>query len=317
MAQRQNKRQRYEDSGPTSYASDDLQEVHDLLKLPETLLSPALTALFSLYRNKIDKSIKDNVIVVHDVEDMYVEQMSLVMDCLPHFEPQQILSVLSRTKGSVERAIDILLTEGAEHTASVTNSVPTTDQVIDLQLIEQQRAFLELLPSKLSLMNEIRQCENTYARHFALKKQLEIEKSDLQIDIIEEDAEEEQKQLSEKIKNERRLIEKRQQEERMSLNVKFYVKGELEVLNNYLRNKVNNIHRVKLTASHTFDCLAEEIHFRIAESQFVRSNTPVNIDFVEYIVNPKTVFEFQQKKEELAKKHGFRLESMKPLLLFQ
>jgi hypothetical protein len=64
---------------------------------------------------------------------------------------------------------------------------------------------------------------------------------------------------------------------------------------------------------------AEEIHFRICESQFHRwnnSQTNYSLTSAEYIVNPALVKNFIETKQKLAKKHGFLLESMKPLLLF-
>jgi hypothetical protein len=62
----------------------------------------------------------------------------------------------------------------------------------------------------------------------------------------------------------------------------------------------------------------EDIHFRICQSQYSRwtMNKLVTISEVQYILNPMHYKTFQLAKEKLAKKHGFLLESMKPLLLF-
>ena len=96
--------------------------------------------------------------------------------------------------------------------------------------------------------------------------------------------------------------------------------GEKEVLNGNLMN----IKTYRITPKNTFNLDAEDIHFRICESQFTRwSATGGNyggqgytVSEVQYIVNPALFKTFQNAKEKLAKRHGFLLESMKPLLLF-
>ena len=60
---------------------------------------------------------------------------------------------------------------------------------------------------------------------------------------------------------------------------------------------------------------AGDIHYRICESQ-MRRWSPNSISEIEYIVNPHHRIVFEKAKEKLAKRHGFLLESMKPLLLF-
>lgn len=72
-----------------------------------------------------------------------------------------------------------------------------------------------------------------------------------------------------------------------------------------------------------FDLEGEQIHYRFCESQFHRlgsspqyaSSYPTAcISEVEYVVNTILMDRFNKCKKELAKKHGFMIESMKPLL---
>lgn len=124
--------------------------------------------------------------------------------------------------------------------------------------------------------------------------------------------------LQKKLDHERRLIEKKMKEDKMQRSTRFFCKGEVQALQN------KKMVRYALTKTNVFDCDAEQIHFRIAESQFQRQGTTTlygnagsyRITNVEYIVNPELVAKFNQCKIDLAQKHGFLVESMKPLLLF-
>jgi hypothetical protein len=122
-----------------------------------------------------------------------------------------------------------------------------------------------------------------------------------------------------KLKREREMLDKRMREDAQRKNVVFYVKGEKEALQG------SDMKRWKYTPSNVFDCTAEDIHFRICESQFHRFMSSVNyspdqaaysVGEVEYIVNPKVVKDFNQGKLDLSKKHDFLVESMKPVILF-
>mmetsp|Transcript_2972 Transcript_2972/g.11366 ORF Transcript_2972/g.11366 Transcript_2972/m.11366 type:complete len:459 (-) Transcript_2972:265-1641(-) len=80
-------------------------------------------------------------------------------------------------------------------------------------------------------------------------------------------------------------------------------------------------HRYMLHRSNLFDMSAENIHFRIAESQFHRflaaqMGSNYDVTNVEYIVNSKVREKFESARQRLAEKHGFMLESMKPVILF-
>jgi hypothetical protein len=104
-------------------------------------------------------------------------------------------------------------------------------------------------------------------------------------------------------------------ESKQSRNVEFFVKGEKDVL------KGSSIQRWMFTPESTFDLEAEQIHFRIAESQFQRflatqGNVSYNLTQIEYIVNPDIVRKFKESKTRLAKRHGFLEESMKPIYMF-
>jgi len=83
--------------------------------------------------------------------------------------------------------------------------------------------------------------------------------------------------------------------------------------------------RYNLLPTCQFDMEGEQLHYRFCESQFHRLQTSpqyvgsyphARLVEVDYIVNPTIISKFNQCKKELAQKHGFMLESMKPLLLF-
>ncbi|KAF0973394.1 hypothetical protein FDP41_008098 [Naegleria fowleri] len=136
------------------------------------------------------------------------------------------------------------------------------------------------------------------------------------------------------IEQERKLVEKRLLEEKKHRNVRFYCKGELEYLQQWNavfssgEKKPSNLEELRkysLRPTNVFDLEGEQIHYRFCESQFHRlgaspayasSYPTAYISEVEYVVNPNIMNRFNNCKKELAKKHGFLLESMKPLLLF-
>ena len=76
----------------------------------------------------------------------------------------------------------------------------------------------------------------------------------------------EMKLKKEKLKQERAFIKKKMREEKRSRNVRFYCKGEEDLLNSERRE----IYRYQLYRNPTFEFEAEYIHFRIVESQFDR-----------------------------------------------
>ncbi|KAG2379154.1 hypothetical protein C9374_007792 [Naegleria lovaniensis] len=137
------------------------------------------------------------------------------------------------------------------------------------------------------------------------------------------------------IEQERKLVEKRLLEEKKHRNVRFYCRGELNYLqqwntvfssgDNKKPSNLEELRKYSLRPTNVFDLEGEQIHYRFCESQFHRmgaspayasSYPTAYISEVEYVVNPNIMNRFNNCKKELAKKHGFLLESMKPLLLF-
>jgi hypothetical protein len=127
----------------------------------------------------------------------------------------------------------------------------------------------------------------------------------------------------ERIAYEAKLIAKRIREEKNMRNNRFYCEGEHEALKQYESNKTNNILRIPLKPTSTFDCTGEEIHFRVIESQIINrgainlgyADAP-NITSITYVVNPLLAHKFEEQRLAFAKKYDMLPESVKPLLLF-
>ena len=98
----------------------------------------------------------------------------------------------------------------------------------------------------------------------------------------------------------------------------YFCEGEVEFMKKNV-NKKDECKFYKLTHTSQFDPFCtrgEEFHFKIA-SHFLSSVQPdYRAQEVTYVCNPYNVKKFNEKKRELAKRHGFMLESMKPLVLF-
>lgn len=115
---------------------------------------------------------------------------------------------------------------------------------------------------------------------------------------------------------EKSFIERQILEAKESKNIHFFCKGEEDALMD------KAIKRWLIKPVNSFDLEAEQIHFRIAESQFHRflaafgQSGVYRLENVEYIINPQIVKTFNAAKFKLAKRHGMLPESMKPVLLF-
>jgi hypothetical protein len=168
---------------------------------------------------------------------------------------------------------------------------------------------------------EVRSLEEVYMKQVELKDALHEEEMLLKGDDTPTPTGESPKPFD-KIAYEQKLITKRMREEKLMRNNRFYCKGELEAHEEYAKNKKNRIIKYELTPTLTFDCDAEDIHFRVIESQ-IQSRvhngygyTCNNLSSITYIVNPILAHKFEEKRKEFAKKYEMLLESVKPLLLF-
>ncbi len=323
------------------YGTEDLAEAKQLLETFKANIR--IEQLLNIYAKKIEKDINDrtdfdkragedifDVEAVTDngmegIDDSYYEKMSTIAELLPQCEPSQIIRILKETNGDTDRSIDLLLNEAnnAPQDLELTPIVMIpTDPIIDLEILEQKRAY-ENMSSTGTLTKEIRHLEETFIRHTKLNETLMADK-DSSIDDESQHTQEEEDHFHKTIIKEREWIEKQAREAKKNKNVKFYCDGELELINHYLLTGENEIKRYPFLPTRVFDCDAEHIHFRIPESAFHRQGSvsafggqyQCKIESVEYIVNPKLIQDFQQKRIDLAKQHGFLLESMKPLLLF-
>jgi hypothetical protein len=268
----QQKKEKYTDYKEDDYTQDDLDELQSLMNA-NTLLHPPITKLFSVYRNKVDDYIKQSKTIVIDADEeteyIYVEQVHQVLDFLPHLDPQLVLQVLKKTKGDTVRAVDVLLGEtvaldSVEPVEPVHSKyTPPLDPVIDISIILQTKEFQKLSNTKRDL-EELESLELQYQRTRLLKEKVESEMRQEDMETANEEQNEEEKSIIDKIKREKMWIEKSQLELQRAKNVSFYCDGELDALNQYKLNKRNNIKRYTLKQRRVFDCDAEDIHFRIA-----------------------------------------------------
>ena len=72
-----------------------------------------------------------------------------------------------------------------------------------------------------------------------------------------------------------------------------------------------------------FNPCGEDFHFRLAQNYLISAPSYNNcchsnlvLNSVTYVCNPYLAKKFQEKKREMAQRHGFLLESMKPMILF-
>ncbi|KAG2381756.1 hypothetical protein C9374_006140 [Naegleria lovaniensis] len=99
----------------------------------------------------------------------------------------------------------------------------------------------------------------------------------------------------------------------------YFCDGELEFMKQNMNSK-DTCKYYTITYNPTFDpftCPGEFFHFRLAETFINRaSGNQYTLREVTYVCNPFNLKRFNERKRELAKKHGFLLDSMKPLILF-
>jgi len=216
--------------------------------------------------------------------------------------------VISHCNGDKSKAIEKLLA-GAHATSPGTDiNNSKMNEIIDINLLRERKNEIRTLNNSIQKNKEL---EEQYLKQ---TKNLDYQKQLLDIALASPQI---PNTPNSKIEFERRLIEKRLQQEKLQRNTRFFCSGEVEAINN------GHLVRYELTRTNVFDFDAEQIHYRIADSQFQRQclknmggNGAFKVVSVEYIMNPDLIKRFNQCKLNLAQKHGFLVESMKPLLLF-
>eukprot|EP01080_Neovahlkampfia_damariscottae_P002732 gene2732-3927_t len=219
------------------------------------------------------------------------QKVSDISELLPHLSVLEIVENLKLNKGDKALTLDILLN----------NKNGQKDYIIS--------------QTKDNLVYE----ENEFIRQHLLYLQLMKECGLEDIASPSKGLDEEEVMKFDSLELEKYMIEKKRCEAKSAANVHFYMDGEKDVLN----GDMTKIKFYTITPRNSFNLDAEDIHFRICESQFTRWSivngqgyAQYSISEVKYVVNPMLFKTFQNAKEKLAKRHGFLLESMKPLLLF-
>jgi len=311
-------------------------------------------SLRQLGQSSNTSSMSDDVVVVVDVDNEMEEKVLHVHNILSHVSLENIRLVLQhRTNGSIDAAINFLLSDQIEsklkhlqltvkkddknnNNNSSNNSSGSTgnrsmsyhdsphqlselDEVVDVGLcMHRKQQVTRQIRDKLKNNREL---EQEYISQLATKEHLRS-----QVDLMANSPsplsanhgdDVETASMQKKLSAERKLIEKKMRDEKLQRSTRFFCQGEVEAL------RKKSLVRYPLLRTNVFDCDAEHIHFRMAESQFQRQGSTTyggggsyRVSSVEYIVNPTLVAKFNQCKIDLAQKHGFLVDSMKPLLLF-
>ncbi|KAL9641536.1 hypothetical protein ABK040_013457 [Willaertia magna] len=194
---------------------------------------------------------------------------------------------------------------------------------MDIHISELEIEFLTNYNMKNSIKEELgildEEEENSQN---ALQNSLQNNKPVEEMDSQELELHLQWKAKLEILQKERKLMQIKILEEKRKRNVKFYCKEELEHLCNFKNSNI--VKRYLFNFKNHFEMNAEDIHFRIVESQFYRTSATFSagygnnyfIESVEYLVNPLTIKKFNECKLKLAKEHSFLPESMNCYLLF-
>eukprot|EP01080_Neovahlkampfia_damariscottae_P011765 gene11765-5103_t len=252
--------------------------VDELISLSEKTSSDTLKTMILGLTNKAEE-LEKNTSSVKD----YRKKIEYIKDMLPHLEEVKISNTLIIFKGDQQQTLDFLLSNNNGQNDYIVSQTRNNLEIEEVEYLKQEKLRLQLLKEcgLDDIASPSKSLEDSEIQQF---DSLELEKY---------------------------YIDKKRNEAKASANVRFYMNGEKEALNGNLRN----IRIWKIGPRNIFDLDAADIHYRICESQF-RRWSQYEIEEVQYLVNPTHVKTFQKAKEKLAKRHGFLLESMKPLLLF-
>ncbi|KAL9645695.1 hypothetical protein ABK040_003428 [Willaertia magna] len=293
-----------------TYSKDDLKELQSL-KDNELKYKPTLLHLFTIYSGELQKHVEFGTKFGGKVEKVNVEKTYTtnhqIIDTSHYLALQQGYGVEG-------------VTDGDEFKNGNDKARKLKKQLLDLE-----KQYANICRDNDNLRSE----RNNYLSEDEII-QIEEEEGRIRKRAHNYDDEDETGAKRKAIEQERQLINKRLQEERKQRSAyRFYCKGEVEYLKECLdggkAGKVGEYKRYDLKPTNVFDMQAEEIHYRICESQFYRQGSSPGygssyptamLTEVEYNVNPNIISKYNNCKKALAKKHSFMLDSMKPLLLF-
>ncbi|KAF0985142.1 hypothetical protein FDP41_000181 [Naegleria fowleri] len=189
------------------------------------------------------------------------------------------------------------------------NAIEEDQKSDNKKLVELETQFIEIMKERKILLNA----------HPELMEQYNTVKS-TQVMNEEDDGEDMYAYIKKK-----NLID--QELKKVSTQIKaakttychYFCDGELEFMKNNIDSK-DTCKYYTMTYNSAFDpftCPGELFHFRLAETFLSRaSGNQYTLKEVTYVCNPYNLKRFNERKRELAKKHGFLLDSMKPLILF-
>ena len=325
------------------YAQSDLEELKTLKEL--TKYKPTVLQLLTLYQNEIAKHVEYKTKQPKKIVTIQIDPPKVNTFTTPNGVQASFCTNNQITDVSHHECLD----KGQSLMLKFDRN--QKQEEIEKALKQQGKISANSTVSKAK--QNIRQLEKTYSEQVYEREKLRLERSSLLSEEELASIEEEEGMLKRKrpnnsdlddnqweiemkrkiIDKERKLIEKRLVEEKKHRNVRFFCKGEFDFLkqwNDCLSSEkssksLETMKRYNLLPTSQFDMEGEQLHYRFCESQFHRLNsTPAyassyptaRLVEVDYIVNPTIISKFNKCKKELAQKHGFMLESMKPLLLF-
>ena len=325
------------------YAQSDLEELKTLKEL--TKYKPTVLQLLTLYQNEITKHVEYKTKHPKKNVTIQVDPPKVNIFITPNGS--------QATFCTNQQITDVSHHECLDKGRSIMSKFDKNQKQEEIEKTLKQQGKISANSTVSNAKQSIRQWEKIYAEQVHEKEKLRLERASL---LSEEELtaiEEEEGMLKRKrpnnselddnqweiemkrkiIDKERKLIEKRLVEEKKQRNDRFFCKGEFEFLKQWndclssgkSSKSLEAMKRYNLLPTCQFDMEGEDLHYRFCESQFNRLNaTPAysmsyptaRLMEVDYIVNPTIISKFNKCKKELAEKHGFMLESMKPLLLF-
>jgi hypothetical protein len=284
------------------------QELSSIQSIKDNVISFNVRTLFTLYERNMKSSAEFQQKQVYKSSDKQV--VDIVKELAYLFNAELVALVLTECNGNKQDTIIAL-----HHEKYVLKNLQDkysgkvfsdADYVVSNELLRKKSPIYDLTKniSKTEMKYLETVSENTFLKlnPAVVEEVKEVEYgTETDIDI---------KKMT-NIARERELVEKRMHEEKMSRNTKFYCEGE------YLALQLKQCKRYTFQPTNVFDCDAEQIHFRFPESQLFRKmGGNHKVIQVDYIVQPEFIQKFHQCRLDLAKRHGFLPESMKPLLLF-
>jgi ADP-ribosyl-[dinitrogen reductase] hydrolase len=235
------------------------------------------------------------------------DDISLVKAVLPDTSDEMAAAAIREANGNVDRAIEILLTEPdrLKEAAPEQSATPVLSENLNLSLgaasdsddrIELRRIISKLRHTINSGDDNNSSASNLLAKLSAQVDALETEKKRLKAESDNQEA------VIALMKQERadavaQLSEAKRRQIKIEDEQRIYVPGEREAM------AAGKFKTFSLYPTRQINHDAASMHFRTAESQFYRllgSSYGVKVTKVEYIVNPKLIQDFEQRRLELA-----------------